>query len=161
MARIPVRSGFTIMPEGWYVFRIYDVQYDEKYGKLEVHLVNAKGQTMIERFSLIGNDGQWNEGALNAFGYFCHVAIADFSREDIDPEELINHYIRAEVVHNEAINKKGKMSTFANLGDKESADGFDEEPTEAALSMGRKNKPAANTSSAGRVSSSDLDALLD
>ena len=34
MARIPMTSGFTLIPEGEYVFRIYDVQYDEEFGKL-------------------------------------------------------------------------------------------------------------------------------
>ena len=29
MARIPMTSGFTLIPEGTYVFRIYDVSYDE------------------------------------------------------------------------------------------------------------------------------------
>ena len=28
MARIPMTSGFTLIPEGTYVFRIYDVSYD-------------------------------------------------------------------------------------------------------------------------------------
>ena len=27
MARIPMTSGFTLIPEGTYVFRIYDVSY--------------------------------------------------------------------------------------------------------------------------------------
>ena len=29
MARIPMTSGFVLIPEGTYVFRIYDVSYDE------------------------------------------------------------------------------------------------------------------------------------
>ena len=43
MARIPMTSGFTLIPEGTYVFRIYDVKYDETFGKLSVMLVNAQG----------------------------------------------------------------------------------------------------------------------
>ena len=32
MARIPMTSGFTLIPEGTYVFRIYDVCYDDEFG---------------------------------------------------------------------------------------------------------------------------------
>ena len=31
MARIPMTSGFVIIPEGEYVFRIYDATYDEDF----------------------------------------------------------------------------------------------------------------------------------
>ena len=41
MARIPMTSGFALIPEGTYVFRIYDAKYDEEFGKIEVKLVNA------------------------------------------------------------------------------------------------------------------------
>lgn len=39
MARIPMTSGFTLIPEGTYVFRIYDVSYDEEFGKIEISIV--------------------------------------------------------------------------------------------------------------------------
>ena len=42
MARIPMTSGFTLIPEGTYVFRIYDVTYDEKFGALKVMMVMLK-----------------------------------------------------------------------------------------------------------------------
>ena len=45
MARIPMTSGFTLIPEGEYVFRIYDAIYDEDFGKIEIKLVNAQGAT--------------------------------------------------------------------------------------------------------------------
>ena len=35
MARIPMTSGFVIIPEGEYVFRIYDATYDEDFGRIE------------------------------------------------------------------------------------------------------------------------------
>ena len=41
MARIPMTSGFVIIPEGEYVFRIYDATYDEDFGRIEIKLVNA------------------------------------------------------------------------------------------------------------------------
>lgn len=45
MARIPMTSGFVLIPEGEYVFRIYDAVYDEEFGKIEVKLVTAQGLT--------------------------------------------------------------------------------------------------------------------
>ena len=147
MARIPMTSGFTLIPEGEYVFRIYEVTYDEDFGKLEVKLVNAKGQTISERFSLKDNSGEYNEKALNAFSYFAKTALNNFDVEDINPEELVNHFIRAEVVHVKQPNKNHpeKTVTFANLGDKTPADGFDEEPVEKAITMGTPLNETADT----------------
>lgn len=77
----------------------------------------------------------------------------DYELEDIDPEELIDHYIWAEVVHTKVPSNKdpNKEVTFANLGDKAPADGFDTEPVSRALTIGRGDekpkttaKPAAN-----------------
>ena len=53
MARIPMTSGFTLIPEGEYVFRIEDVKYDESFGTLEVKLVTDNGMKHTERFSLM------------------------------------------------------------------------------------------------------------
>lgn len=142
MARIPMTSGFVLIPEGEYVFRIYDALYDEEFGKIEVKLVTAQGLTHTERFSLKDANDEWNEKALNAFSYFAKTALNDFSREDVDPEELINHYIRAEVTHSDPQPNKNdptKTVVFANLGDKSPADGFDETPTERALTIGKGN----------------------
>lgn len=52
MARIPMTSGFVIIQEGEYVFRIYDATYDEDFGRIEIKLVNAQGATHTERFSI-------------------------------------------------------------------------------------------------------------
>lgn len=145
MARIPMTSGFVLIPEGEYVFRIYDAIYDEDFGKIEVKMVNAQGMTHTERFSIKDKDDQFNEKALNAFSYFAKTAMNDFSLEDVDPEELIDHYIRAEVVHTEVPSNKdpNKTVTFANLGDKAPADGFDEEPCKRALTLGHANAGSA------------------
>ena len=67
MARIPMTSGFVIIPEGEYVFRIYDATYDEDFGRIEIKLVNAQGATHTERFSIKDKNDEYNEKALNAF----------------------------------------------------------------------------------------------
>lgn len=140
MARIPMTNGFTIIPEGTHVFRIYEANYDEVFGKIEVKLVNANGLTHTERFAIKNQDDSLNEKALGAFSYFAKNAMDNFAMEDIDPEELIDHYIRAEVIHNKLPSKNdpSKMTTFVNLGDKSPAAGFDKEPNPKALTLGKE-----------------------
>lgn len=157
MARIPLSSGFTLIPEGEHIFRIYDVKYDENFGKMEVMMVTAEGMKHTERFSLMDANGEPNEGALNAFSYFAKTALNDFALEEIDHADLVGHYIRAEVVHTPTPSKKDptKTVTFANLGDKFPADGFDTQPVAAAMTMAAEAPAPAPAPAA-----IDLDALL-
>ena len=134
MARIPMTGGFQIMPEGEQVLKITKAEYDEDFGKAIFTLENAKGQTCLERFSLLNQDNTPNEKALGAFSFFAKTAMNNFDLEDVDPVELVGCYIRAEVVHNKVTSTKDptKMMTFVNLGDKSPADGFDGVTAEAA-----------------------------
>ncbi len=92
----------------------------------------------------------------------------DYTMEDIDPEQLINHYIRAEVVHTKfrATKTRTREVTFANLGDKSPADGFDTESVARALTLGSGNNaapkaaPKTQTASAPVKTGLDIDALL-
>ena len=164
--RIPLTSGFTLIPEGVYVFRIYDVVEDDDFGKIEIKLVNAQGATHTERFSLMRQDGEFNEGALNAFSYFAKTALNNYSLDDsdeIDAKELINHYIKAEVVHTESPSKKdpNKIMTFANLGEKFPADGFDTEPVKKALTLGNAvSNPNPAVNNTPKLGGLDIDAIL-
>ena len=139
MAMIPMTSGFTLCPKGVQVFRIYKVDYNEEFGKLVIHLVNAQGITQQERYSLMGADGNINEKACAAFSFFAKTALNDFSLEAVDPATLVDHYIKADVVHTEMPSNKdpNKTVTFANLGDKWAADGFDTTPVPKALTLGK------------------------
>lgn len=161
MARIPMTNGFTVIPEGEHIFRIYDAKYDEDFGKIEIKMVTANGSTHMERYGILNQNGEYNEKALNAFSYFAKTALNSFDIEDVDPSELINHYVRAEVVHVKAPSTKDptKTVTFVNLGDKSPADGFDTEPTDKALELTSENKAvkAENKSVDGGL---DIDALL-
>ena len=134
MARIPMTGGFQTIPEGVHVLKITEVQYEEDFGKLIITLANSKGATCREQFSLLKNDNTPNEKALNAFSFFAKNAMNDFDMEDVDPMDLVGHYIRAEVIHNKVPSTKepGKMMTFVNLGDKSPAVGFDDAPTVTA-----------------------------
>lgn len=137
MARIPMRSGFTLIPEGRHQFQITKVDYNENFGKMVISLKTAKGMTHTERFSLLSGDGKTlNEKALNAFSYFAKTALQNFDLaegDDIDPQELVGCYIEADVVHTvmpkkdkEGNEVPGQTTTFANLGDKFPCNGFGE-----------------------------------
>lgn len=171
MARIPMTNGFVLIPEGTFIFRIYDASYDEEFGKIKIKMVTAQGVTHEERFSIKDSNDEINEKALNAFSYFAKTALNDFGLEDVDPEELIDSYIGAEVIHTVLPSNKNpnKNVTFANLGDKFPADGFDTEPTARAMSLGRgdgEKAPAAppapkqESAPAAEPGKLDLDALL-
>ena len=138
MARIPMTGGFQIMPEGEQVLKITAAEYDEDFGKATFTLANVKGQTCQERFSLLNQDGSPNEKALNAFSFFAKNAMNDFDMEDIDPEELVGHYIKAEVIHNKVPSTKDPTKTmaFVNLGNKSPADGFEGAPAPAPKATG-------------------------
>ena len=101
MARITMTGGFQIMPEGEQVLKITKAEYDEDFGKAIFTLTNAKGQTCLERFSLLNQDNTPNEKALSAFSFFAKTAMNNFDLVDVDPVELVGRYIRAEVIHNQ------------------------------------------------------------
>lgn len=133
MARITMTGGFQTIPEGVQVLKIVDAQYDEEFGKAIFTLATQKGATCREQYSLLNQDNTPNEKALNAFSFFAKNAMNDFAMEDVDPCELVGHYIRARVVHNQvpSIKEPGKMITFTNLVDKAPADGFEGVATDA------------------------------
>ena len=138
MARIPMTGGFQTMPEGEQVLKITKAEYDEDFGKVFITLENAKGQTCLERFSLLNNDNTPNEKAMGAFSFFTKTAMNVFDLVDVDPVELVGRYIRAEVIHRTQPNRTDptKTVTFVNLGDKSPADGFDGVPAAPAKSTG-------------------------
>ena len=134
MARIPMTGGFQMMPEGEQVLKITKAEYDEDFGKAIFTLENARGQSCQERFGLLNQDGTPNERALNAFSFFAKTALNDFDIVDVDPVELVGHFIKAEVIHNKvpSTTEPGKMKTFVNLGSKSPADGFEGAPAPKA-----------------------------
>lgn len=151
MARIPMTNGFILIPEGTYIFRIDDANYDEDFGKIKIKLSTSKGLKHIEKFSIKDKNDEYNEKALNAFSYFAKTALDDFTAEDIDVKELIGHFIEAEVNHAVLPSNKdpNKTVTFANLGNKSVAYGFDEEVA----------TPSSATKQTGQTGL-DIDALL-
>lgn len=163
MAKIGLSEGFSLIPEGTHVFQITAVNYKEDFGKMEITMQLASGQKHVERFSLLNKDGEPNQGGLNAFSYFAKVALNDFSLAEIDHEDLVGCFIRCDVEHEEVESNRtpGKMLKFARLGDKESADGYDEAPAPAAKkSPAKTTAPTQSKFAAGGKKPFDLNSIL-
>ena len=123
MSIIKLSSGFSLIPEGTYVFRITNVEYDEKFGKLVIDLKTKDGLTYRERYGLLKDNGQVNEGALNSFSFFARAALGEV--DEIEPESLVGHFIEARVEHyTYESTKDGSMKTGARLQDKQSSEGW-------------------------------------
>ena len=128
MAKIGLTEGYKLIPEGSHVFKVAKVDYKEEYGKLEVHLETVDGTTHIERFNLLRSNGEVNPGAINAFSFFAKTCLNDFSVKEIDEQDLVGHFIRCTVRHEEVESTKypGSFTKFVRLDDKAPADGFDD-----------------------------------
>jgi len=158
MAKIKLsKGGYTPIPEGEHIFKVVKSTYDEDFGKLEVEMITASGQKHIERFSLIGNDGEINEKAQNAFSYFAKTALNNFNLEEIDTDDIVGCYMKCTVVHDVLPSTKdpAKTVTFCRLTDKEPASGFENEEAEIPTSSKAKSTPATK-----KNSKIDLDDLL-
>lgn len=123
-------SNFTLIPEGTYTFKVMEVN-DEKYedfGKLEVKLQTADGKTHIERFGLMKDNGEINEGALKAWSYFARTCLNNFQADEIDTQDIVGCYITATVKHETYTRTKGEKAgqdaTTVRLNDYTTASGF-------------------------------------
>lgn len=126
MSRIGLVGGFSPISEGTHTFKIESVSYEEKYGKLAIDMVTEDGKKHIERYTLLRESGKVNEGAIKAFSYFAHVALNDFSLDDIDPEDLVGHYIECDVTHDIQPKRDDptKTVTWIRLGEKRPSEGY-------------------------------------
>lgn len=115
MARIALTSGFSRIPEGHYVFCITEVEYKEAFGKLNLTMMTEDGQKHVEKYSLIKNNGEANDGAYNAFSFLAHTALNDFDIMEIDHEDLIGHFIECDVEHETVPSTKDPNKTYTNV----------------------------------------------
>ena len=105
-------STFNLISEGTHTFKVMEVN-DEKYedfSKLEVKLQTSKGETHVERFTLLKNDGEINEGALKAWSYFARTCLNNFSADEIDTQDIVGCYITATVKHETYTRTKGEKA---------------------------------------------------
>ena len=155
MATIPMRSGFAIVPEGTHIFRIYNVDYDQTFGKLVVYMVTAQGITHREYFNLINGDGSSNDKAYGMFSIIAKTALDNNDLEAIDHTDIINHYFKADVTHTK--NEAG-TKTYLRFSNLAVAKEFDTTPVEKALTLG--TTPAAPTPAPAENNGVDLASLL-
>lgn len=122
-----VDTSFTLIPEGPTVFKITEVEYNETFGKMAVTLQTKSGAKQTERFLLLKNTGEVNEGAQKAFSYFAKTAMNNYSLDAIDEQDLVGCYIKATVKHEqyESTKNPGKMMTACRLNKYEVALGFE------------------------------------
>lgn len=162
MAKIGLSEGFSVIPEGTYVFKITEVKYKEDFGKMEVHMETQDGKKHIERFSLLGKNGEVNDGAMKAFSYFARAALGDTSLMEIDHEDLVGCFIECDVEHDVQPNKNNpdKTVTFVRLQDKRPSDGWEESNAPAPKPKAPPAAPAAPKTTSGKKPSMDLKALL-
>lgn len=123
-------STFKLIPEGVTTFKVMEVD-DSKYedfGKLEVKMQSAKGETHVERFTLLNNKGEVNEGALKAWSYFARTCLNNFQADEIDTQDIVGCYITATVKHEKYTatkgDKAGQEMTSVRLNDYTTASGF-------------------------------------
>ena len=138
-------STFTLIPEGTTTFKVMEVN-DEKYedyGKLEVKLQTAKGETHIERFTLIKSNGELNEGALKAWSYFARTCLNNYNVDEIDTQDIVGCYITATVKHETYTRTKGDKTgtegTSVRLNDYTTASGFGDSTTKADEPAGEED----------------------
>lgn len=122
-----METGFSIIPEGDYIFKIVEVAYKAAFGKMTVTLATKKGMKHIERYSLIKGKGEPNEGARKAFSFFAKTVMNDFSLDEIDENELVARYVKGTIEHTHAPSTKdpNKTVTFTKLTNLEPAVGFE------------------------------------
>lgn len=123
-------STFTLIPEGTATFKVMEVD-DSKYedfGKIEVKLQTAKGETHTERFTLLKANGEINEGALKAWSYFARTCLNNYQADEIDTQDIVGCYIEATVKHEKYTRTKGEKAgtegTSVRLNDYNTASGF-------------------------------------
>jgi len=144
MATINLTSTFDPIPEGEDIFRIYATEYKETFGTLKVFVTNAKGRTAILNYRFKNVDGSQNDTAYSLFSWLARSAMGDRMITTVDPEKLVNKYIKANVTHSHVPSREvpGETVTFVNLRNYEHADGFTETPTERAMTLGNMDRTA-------------------
>lgn len=128
MGKIKLTGGYAPIPEGFHVFKITEVVWKPDFGKVEVTMVTQDGQKHTEKWPILKVDGSVNTGASNSFSFFARTALRDMNRDEIDPEDLVGHFIECQIKHNIQPRKDdpSKTNTYVNLGEKKQSDGWTE-----------------------------------
>lgn len=128
MSIIKLSNGFQRLPEGTHILKITAVEYNAATGKLTVTMQNREGITHNERYSLKKSAKEANEPAMAAFSYLARMAMNDDSLAEIDPENLVGHFLECDVEWESYEKKEGGIGTAVRLKDKRPSNGWDETP---------------------------------
>lgn len=111
-------NGMFIKEAGKKVLlQITKANYDQEFGKVELEFKNERGEIINENYNLMANDGSINEPALKAFSYFTRVAMGDWGVQEVEEEELIGKWLRADIKMTKGSkpDKEGNAIYFANI----------------------------------------------
>lgn len=99
------------------LLQITKANYDQEFGKVELEFKNERGEIINENYNLMANDGSINEPALKAFSYFTRVAMGDWGVQEVEEEELIGKWLRADIklTKGSKPDKEGNDIYFANI----------------------------------------------
>ena len=161
---VKLTNGYTMLPEGRDIFKIVSVENKEKFGKLIVKFRNAEGLTAQEQYQILKDvkKGEYNEGALNAFSFMAKTALQDFDVEEIDEQELVGHFLSADVQYQVVQGDDGKERKYSHLRQFEQADGFDREEKIVKKTIEKNaNYKASEPDHSAADNGIDLDSLLD
>ena len=128
----PATSGYMPMPEGRHVLQISAVKYDEDTGKVQVTLKNRDGLTHNERYSLLKDRNTINESAMKVFSYLARAALGKPTIEQIDPDELVGHFVETTVEHTAYTRGDGSEGVSVKLTNTMPSMGWEVEPEPAA-----------------------------
>jgi len=128
---IKLSEPFERCPQGHYKMIIEEVEYNEDFGKVNIKLRTEDNHVVNQRFGLKNQDGSVNSGAMNMFSWLARAALGNQVFE-IEPMELIGHYIEADVKHTEVPKRDNPDETtvFINLTNYASSEGFDTPDTD-------------------------------
>lgn len=160
MGLLKLSQGFTSLPDGEQTLYITGVDYDEKWGKIEVHCINASGIKHSERYRVLNDKGETNEVALNLFSWLARAVLGEDTGDEIDPTTLTGHYFACTVSHVKSEGKDGKTYNNTRLSDLEGATGFVEPVSEKAKKIIGESSSASNVADKRQDDSSDDDDLL-
>lgn len=160
MGLLKLSQGFTSLPDGEQTLFITGVDYDEKWGKIEVHCINAGGIKHSERYRIYRDDGEINEVALNLFSWLARTALGTEAADEIDPTSLKGHYFACTVSHVKSEGKDGKVYTNTRLGDLEASDGFTEPISEKTKKVISETSGASNVAEVKPSNAEGDDELL-
>lgn len=127
-------NSYRKIPEGHYVFGIYEVHYDQEYGEVKLKVVNNAGYVKQLRYQLLDSNGEVNEIQASTLSRVAQNALNDFESEEFDEQQLPGKYFEADVKWSQGKGKNANR-TFDNIYPTDPADGFPDDCADRAKKL--------------------------